>query len=285
MTLPQNAPNVPPKLPGRLAARGKIFAYKGMNMTEAISVPTTLKNAAIALVLGLGLALAGCGDSGEETGGPATAAGDLGDRDWGNFGQEGDIVLGDMDAPVSIIEYASTTCSHCAQFSVFTFPFLKEEYIDTGLVRYTMRPLPTPPTNMALTGFMIAACVPESRYYNFIDALMRTQGDWAFNRDANARTEALARLAAQAGMSRSEFDACRLDEEGLSRLNTQVQASQAAGIRSTPTFDINGERVEGFLPWEQFEPYIIAHLPEELRPAPEGDSEASDSADESSAGE
>jgi len=199
-------------------------------------------------------------------------------------------VLGDADAPVSIIEYASTTCSHCAQFQVFTFPFLKEGYIDTGLVRYTMRPLPTPPTNMSRLGFMIARCLPENRYYPFIEALMRTQPEWAFQQDSDARIDALARLAAQAGMNRNNFDACRLDQAGLDAINTQVEASQAVGVRSTPTFFINGQKYEGAYPWDQFEPFIIAHLPEELRPAAgeapdsEGDSDA-DSADTPITGE
>ncbi len=214
-----------------------------------------LKAAALTAFLGL----AGCGGEG---GGNAGG----GDRDWGEFGREGDIVLGDMDAPVSVVEYASVTCGHCAQFHVFTYPFLKAEYIDTGLVRYTMRELPTPPTNMARLGFMIARCVPEDRYYNFIDALMRTQAQWAFDRDPNARLAALARLAAQAGLSRNDFDACRLDQAGLDRINEATAASQAAGVQSTPTFFINGEIAEGTMGWEQFEPLLIAQLPEDLRP-------------------
>ena len=233
------------------------------------SVSSPLKTAALAGLLGLGLALAGCGnDSGD---GDGTAQTGLGDRDWNNFGQESDIVLGDPDAPVSIIEYASVTCSHCAQFQVFVFPFIEEEYINTGLVRYTMRPLPTPPTNMARLGFMIARCVPEERYYNFIDALMRTQGEWAFQQDPDARMNALARLAAQAGMSRNDFDTCRLDQTVLDGLNAQVEASAAVGVRSTPTFYINGDQYEGVYPWDMFEPFIISHLPEDLRPAPAED--------------
>lgn len=235
------------------------------------SISGSFKSVGLALALGLGLALAGCGQGGDEGGG--TQAG-LGDRDWGDFGQNGDIVMGNPDAPVSIIEYASVTCGHCAQFQVFVFPFLKDEYIDTGLVRYTMRPLPTPPTNMARLGFMIARCLPENRYYPFIEALMRTQPEWAFAQNSDARIDALARLAAQAGMNRNNFDACRLDQAGLDVLNAQVEASQAVGVRSTPTFFINGDIYEGAYPWEQFEPFIVAHLPEELRPTP---AEAADS--------
>jgi len=238
-------------------------------------VTDLLKKSAIVLTLGFGLALAGCGDAGDTSGG---GQGGLGDRDWGDFGEESDIVLGDLEAPVSIVEYASVTCGHCAQFHVFTFPFLEEEYINAGLVRYTMRPLPTPPTNMARLGFMVARCVPESRYYNFIDALMRTQPQWAFDSNPDARTRALAQLAAQAGLSQSAFDACRLDQAGLDRINAAAEASAGVGVRSTPTFFVNGEMVEGAMSWEQFEPYIIAHLPEDLRPA---DTEAAEDADES----
>jgi len=233
-------------------------------MTNLVAQSGLLKKAAMAAVLGLGLTLAACGNDGEG-GGSAS----LGDRDWGDFGQEGDFVLGDMDAPISVIEYASVTCGHCAQFHVFTYPFLKDEYIDEGLVRYTMRPLPTPPTNMARLGFMIAACVGEDRYYNFIDALMRTQSQWAFNPDSQARLDALAQIAAQTGMSQSQFDNCRLDQAGLDRLNEAANASRTVGVQSTPTFFINGEMVEGAMGWDQFEPYLISKLPEELRPVSE----------------
>lgn len=227
-------------------------------MTEFGTRDGLVKKGAIALVLSLGLGLAACGNGG---GGSAS-----GDRDWGDFGREGDIVLGDADAPISVIEYASVTCGACAQFHVFTYPFLKAEYIDEGLVRYTMRELPTPPTTMARLGFMVARCVPEDRYYNFVDALMRTQNAWAFNPDSNARIDALGQLAAQAGLSRADFDACRLDQAGLDRINAATDATREVGVQRTPTFFINGEMVEGALPWEQFEPYLIAHLPEDLRP-------------------
>jgi len=221
----------------------------------------TLKALALAGILALGA----CGNGGDDGG---QAAG--GDRDWGNFGQEeGDVVIGDPDAPISIVEYASVTCGHCAQFHVFTYPYLHEEYIEAGLARFVMRPLPTPPTNMARLGFMIASCMPEGRYYPFIDALMRTQNQWAFNQNPEFRIESLARLAAQAGLSREAFDACRIDQSRLDLVNAQTEASLAAGVQSTPTFFVNGEKIDGAMGWEQFEPYLIAHLPEDLRPSEE----------------
>ncbi len=242
-----------------------------------------LKAGAVALSVATMLVLTGCGDSGggDSGGGDDNGAStaNLGDREWGDFGREGDIVLGDMDAPISVIEWASVTCGHCAAFDVQTYPFLKEEYIDTGLVRFTMRELPTSPTNMARLGFMIARCVDESRYYNFIDALMRTQSAWAFNPDANVRLTNLARLAAQAGLSQAQFDACRLDQAGLDRVNAAAEEALATGIQSTPTFYINGELFRGSVDWETFEGYLIPFLPEELRPAVDESSDTGDSED------
>ena len=243
----------------------------GLSLTENLG--TILKAGALSAVL----ALAACGDGGGEGGG--TSTGDAA-RDWGGFGQEGDIVLGDPDAPISVIEYASVTCGHCAQFHVFTYPYLKEEYIDTGLVRYTLRELPTAPANMARLGFMTARCVANGnadRYYTFIDFLMRTQPDWAYNPDAQARLSALQRLAAQAGMSRSDFEACRTDQAGLDRVNAAEQASLAIGVQSTPTFYINGVERQGAMNWDTMEELLIPHLPEDMRPAASESAESSDS--------
>ncbi len=210
--------------------------------------------------IALALVLAGCGDSG---GGDTTGSGD---RGWGDFGREGDIVLGDMDAPISVIEWASLTCGNCASFHIQTYPFLKEQYIDTGLVRFTMRELPTSPATMARLGFMVARCVDESRYYNFIDALMRTQAAWAFNPDPEVRISNLARLAAQAGLTQQQFDTCRFDQAGLDRINAAGEEALAVGVQSTPTFYINGEEFRGAVDWATFEQYLIPHLPEDLRP-------------------
>ena len=223
--------------------------------------------------LALTLVLAGCG---EDNGNGGSAA--LGDRDFADFGREGDFIAGDMDAPVSIIEFASVTCSHCASFHVYTYPSLKSEMIDTGLVRYTMRALPTPPMTMARLGFMTASCVGEERYYAFIDALMRTQNAWAFNPDAATRRENLSQLARLAGLTEEEFEACTQNQEALDAVNAQEAEGQELGVRSTPTFFINGEMINGAMDWDSFEALIIPHLPEELRPEPaaevEGDLEA-----------
>ncbi len=229
-----------------------------------------VKAGAIAATLGLSLVLAGCGD--DDNG----ASAGLGDRDWGDFGREGDVVLGDPDAPVSVVEYASVTCGHCAAFHVQTFPHMEEEYIETGMVRYVMRALPTPPMTMARLGFMTATCVGDERYYAFIDALMRTQNAWAFNPDPESRLTNLGLLARQAGMTEDEFDACRVNQAALDLVNESAEDALEIGVNSTPTFFINGEQINGAMDWTNFEPNIIRFLPEELRPVPaeETDSEA-----------
>ncbi len=226
--------------------------------------------------LALTLLLAGCGDGGGDT-----TSEDLGDRDYAEFGRDGDIVLGDPDAPVSILEFASVTCPHCAQFHVQVFPMLKEEYIDTGLVRYTLRAMPTSPQAMSALGFMLARCVDESRYYNFLDALFRTQSQWAFNPDAQARINTLAAISEQAGMTEEQFNACRQDEAELQRVQDQSEEALSLGVTATPSFFINGELQVGALGWERFEELIIPHLPEELRP---DDTEPESGADSGSGG-
>ncbi len=228
--------------------------------------------------LALTVLLASCGDSGSNGG--STSAG-LGDRDFADIGREGDIMIGDPDAPVSIVEYASPTCPHCAQFHVQVFPFLKEEYIDTGLVRYTMRAMPTSPQAMSALAFMLGRCVDESRYYNFLDALFRTQQQWAFNPDPQARLDTLRAISQQAGMTDERFETCRRDEAELQRVQDQAEEAISLGVTATPSFFINGELQVGGLGWEQFEQLIIPHLPEELRP---DDTEPESEADSGSDG-
>jgi len=220
-------------------------------------------------VVVLALVLAGCGNDDDTAGGQAAS----GDRDWGDFGENGDIVQGDPDAPVSVIEYASVTCGHCASFHVYTYPFMKEEYIDTGLVRYTMRALPTPPMTMARLGFMTASCVGEDRYYAFIDALMRNQSFWAFNQDMNTNRANLGQIAAMAGLTEAEVQACQSDQARLDAVNASSEGALEIGVNTTPTFFINGTQVNGMQAWETFEPMIIEHLPPELRPAQDEEAE------------
>ncbi|HUI20055.1 MAG TPA: DsbA family protein [Methylocella sp.] len=155
-----------------------------------------------------------------------------------------DVPIGSKDAPVTIIEYASMTCVHCAGFYDTTFPDLKSKYIDTGKVRFVLREFPLDP--LAAAGFMLARCAGDDKRNAIIDLLFAQQKNWAF---ANKPLEALAALLKQTGMSQSSFDAC-LKNQDLYNKVAQVhdKAEEKFGVRATPTFFINGKRENGEIP-------------------------------------
>ncbi|ESR26214.1 DsbA family protein [Lutibaculum baratangense] len=173
-------------------------------------------------------------------------------------GVEDEHTLGDPNAPVTIVEYASMTCSHCAQFDKETFPKLKEQYIDTGQVYFIFREFPLDP--VATAAFMLARCIEDKdKYFPFVDALFQTQQAWAFGGDPES---GLFRMAQQVGFTREKFEACLTNQEILDTINVvKSRGIEEFDVRSTPTFIINGEVVAGALPFEQFEERLRKHLP------------------------
>lgn len=172
-------------------------------------------------------------------------------------GPEKERALGDPNAPVTVVEYASMTCSHCATFHVETFPQLEEQYIDTGKVYFILREFPLDP--VATAAFMLARCVEDDRYFPFVDALFKTQKAWAF---AGNPEQGLFRMAQQAGFTREKFEACLTNQDILDNINAiKKQAVDEFDVRSTPTFIVNGDVVRGALPFEEFEKRLQAHLP------------------------
>jgi len=172
-------------------------------------------------------------------------------------GPLGERTLGDPNAPVTIVEYASMTCTHCAAFHKDTFPALKENYIDTGKVYFIFREFPLDP--VATAAFMLVRCVPESQYFTFVDALMNNQNLWAFTDD---RVGGLTKMAKQAGLTQEKFDACLTNQELLDGVNwVKDRGAKTFDVNSTPTFFINGEIVRGALPLDQFEEKINEQLP------------------------
>lgn len=193
-------------------------------------------------------------------------------------GPLGDMSLGDPNAPVTVIDYASLTCSHCADFEINTLPKLKEKYIETGKVHYILRDFPFDP--IATAAFMLSHCAGEERYFGFIGVLFRQQANWAFTQTPMEDLKAIAR---QGGISEERFDQCMKDKRIFDHVReVALRGAQTFGVRSTPTFFINGEKVEGALPWSDFEPLIEKALAgEEISsdmpaagsstPAPEGE--------------
>jgi protein-disulfide isomerase len=153
-----------------------------------------------------------------------------------------DIVIGSADAPNTIVEYASMTCPHCAQFQTEVFPELKKKYIDTGKVRYMLREFPL--DNLAAAAFMLARCSGNDRYYPMVDAMFSTQESWAApGTDAK---EKLLQIARQAGISKEEFDKCLADKELFGKIvKTREIANEKFQVDSTPTFFVNGKRLKG----------------------------------------
>jgi protein-disulfide isomerase len=150
-------------------------------------------------------------------------------------------ILGNPVAPITIVEYASMTCPHCAHFAKEVLPELKRKWIDTGKVRLVLRDFPL--DALALRAAMIQRCAPPDRFYAFADMFFADQAQWVTADDATA---ALARLAALGGMGRSEFDACLKNSALETRiLQERLVASKSLGVEATPTFFINGSKFAG----------------------------------------
>lgn len=163
-----------------------------------------------------------------------------------------DVALGDAAAPVTIVEYASMTCSHCAAFHAETLPKLKAEYIDTGKVRFILREFPLDP--LATAGFMLARAVGPDKRYAMIDLLFSSQKSWAF---VDNNIEALAALVKQTGMTQEMFEATLKDQALYDKVNqTRDLADKKFGVASTPTFFINGKRQSGAFSVDQMHALI-----------------------------
>jgi protein-disulfide isomerase len=159
-----------------------------------------------------------------------------------------DHALGDPNAPVTIIEYASLTCPHCAEFHEEVLPQLKERYIAPGKVRMIYRDFPL--DQRALAAASLAHCAGPERYFGFLDVLFQTQENWA---RADDYLVALKRLGKLGGLTEAEMDACLADEELTNRiLQTRLDAQNQHEISSTPTFIIDGKAYSGARDIEEF---------------------------------
>jgi len=173
----------------------------------------------------------------------------------------GDMTMGKDDAPITIIEYASMTCPHCAHFTVETFPKLKEKYIDTGKVKFIFREFPLDP--LAAGASMLARCADKDKFFSLLDLLFHTQTQWAVQNPI----EPLFNVVKQAGFSRESFNSCldtRNNENSRKILNaiesTRNRGADKLQVSSTPTFFINGKRVSGALSIEEMEKELAPYL-------------------------
>jgi protein-disulfide isomerase len=161
-----------------------------------------------------------------------------------------DMSLGSQDAPNVIVEYASMTCPHCAQFDKIVFPDLKTKYIDTGKARLIFREFPL--DGLAARASMIARCAGPDRYFAMIDVMFQTQPNWVV--EGPAALDHLLQLARQAGFSKEKFDACLADKDLFKKIVDERQrANDVFQVDSTPTFFVNGKRMSGEHQLKDFE--------------------------------
>ena len=161
-----------------------------------------------------------------------------------------DMALGPANATVTITEYASMTCPHCAAFDETVFPKIKSEYIDTGKVRYVFREFPL--DIKAAAGSVLARCIAKDdpgKYFAVIDLLFKQQNEWVMKNT----TETLTLIGKQAGLSQKMTEACLADQTMLDKLTAdQKYAADVLKVNSTPTFFINGEKIQGEASFEEF---------------------------------
>jgi len=152
----------------------------------------------------------------------------------------GDRVLGQADAPAVMVEYASATCPHCAEFHTKVLPLIKAEYIDSGKLRFIFREFPL--DRAALAASMLARCVPDDKYFATIDLMFRRQSIWM----KGDRAAELLKITQMAGMDKAGFDACLARTElAKTIIESSRQAAKDFAIKGTPAIFVNGQMIDG----------------------------------------
>jgi protein-disulfide isomerase len=163
-----------------------------------------------------------------------------------------DVIEGKADAPATIVEYASMTCSHCAAFHKEVWPALKAKYVDSGKAKFVLREFPLDP--LAAGAFMLARCAGPGKRDAVVDRLFDHQADWAFTDDP------LPRLKSQllaSGMSAADFDACLKNQSLFNGVKAEREAAaKALGVNSTPTFFVSGHRLSGEHSLDKFDEFL-----------------------------
>ncbi|MBW3617760.1 MAG: DsbA family protein [Proteobacteria bacterium] len=191
------------------------------------------RSALLAAALGA-LALTACNKTGGESGASGGSV----------------AVLGPANAPVTVTEYASVTCGACAGWDREVWPAFKAKYVDTGLVRYELREMLTPPNQVAAAGWLLARCAPADRRIGVVQSIYESQQEMAQTQDYRG---ILQRIGAQAGLNQQQFEECVSNEDALVALNERVEAAVERGVEGTPTFFINGKKHEGNITIEGFD--------------------------------
>ncbi len=184
-----------------------------------------------------------------------SAAGDVAMGDLMVPGPLGDQIMGAADAPVTVVEYASMTCPHCASFHETTYPAMKKKYVDTGKVRFVFREFPLDP--LAAAGSMLARCAGNDKYFPMIEALFAQQRDWVVQKPL----QPLFAIARQAGFTQQTFDECLANQQLLGGIEeARARAASKFNVTSTPTFFINGKLVRGTLTMDELDRHVAPYL-------------------------
>ena len=185
----------------------------------------------------------------------APPSGPISSEELMQAGPLGEMTMGAENAPVTIIEYASMTCPHCAHFHETTLPELKKRYIDTGKVRFIFREFPFDP--LAAGAFMLARCTDKDKYFPLIDALFSQQNKWAVQQPI----EPLFAVAKQAGYTKESFEACLANQDVLKGIEwVRNRGAEKFGVDSTPTFFVNGTKHKGALSIDELAKIIDPYL-------------------------
>ena len=171
-----------------------------------------------------------------------------------------DYVMGKADAPVTMLEFASFTCPHCAAFTNDVLPQLEKAYVDTGKVKIVFRQFPL--NGLDLRAGMMARCAPREQYFNIAKVLFKQQQSWALS-DTNAALSALAQIGGMAGLPKDKFDACLADNavaDAIIKLGQEAQADYK--VNATPTFVVEGEKIEGEASFDTFKAIFDRKLAE-----------------------
>jgi protein-disulfide isomerase len=153
-----------------------------------------------------------------------------------------DMSLGNPKAKVTVVEYASVGCPHCATWGINVFPEFKKAYIDTGKARFVYREMLTGNSTLAAAGFLTARCAGPTKYFQVVDGVYRAQAEIAQTGDGYAP---LVKIAKDAGLTEDQFNACLKDPAQIAALEARDKRAEADGVTGTPTFKVNGKTVEG----------------------------------------
>ena len=191
----------------------------------------------VPLIAGAALALASCSGGGE-TSAPASGAS-------GEYTVADDYILGDANAPVTLVEYASVGCGACAGWHQNVYPDIKARYVDTGKVKYVFRPFPAGYPEMADAGHKLALCADRNKFFKNIKLQFdRQQQIIEMRSRPNGLRQAYFSLAKSSGLSEDEFTACLIDTDVKNRYEAFIQLGQDEGVAGTPSVFINGTKTD-----------------------------------------